>query len=399
MRIARRNSGNSSHPTLRNRLAAVGASAAVAVGALAVAAQAYAADAVEVGSIAALSGYLASYDGNFLDGLKLAVKLINSEKAVGARTLDLHIMDGASNATTGVTATNQLLNQFGVAILLNGASSATSVGIYPIVADASVPFITLSQLPPNHKWAFLSTTDFSRVMQLEIEFTTVHLKAKKIGIIYNLTPAAQKATQTLTELAPKSGLQVVTTQGVDVNATDFTPQMAAFKDAQVDAVLDFMTGPAHILEAKAAATVGLKATLVMGLDDTATFRQASAAYAESYISAIPVQVYPDIADPAQKAAVGSFLDAYKKAGLNPAGVQAAASGWDAAHMLAAVVQKSGAVSGEALRGAMENLDYQGAVTRWQFTPDDHTGQARSEALQMAKFVDGAMKVMFRPGGK
>ncbi len=68
-------------------------------------------------------------------------------------------------------------------------------------------------------------------------------------------------------------------------------------------------------------------------------------------------------------------------------------------MLAAVMKKSGAVSGEALRGALEHLDYQGAVTRWQFTPDDHTGQAKSEALQIAKFADGAMKVVFRPSGK
>ena len=49
---------------------------------------------------------------------------------------------------------------------------------------------------------------------------------------------------------------------VEVTATDFTPQMAAFKDANPDAILDFMTGPAHILEAKAASTVGLKAALV-----------------------------------------------------------------------------------------------------------------------------------------
>jgi branched-chain amino acid transport system substrate-binding protein len=393
MTTANRISGSPSRRALINRIAG----AAMAAGAMAFSGQAPAAEAIEVGSIAALTGYLASYDGNFLDGLKLAVKLINADK--GARPLNLHIMDGASNATTGVTATNQLLNQFGVAILLNGASSATSVAIYPIVADASVPFITLSQLPPERKWAFASTTDFARVMKLEIEFTTQHLKAKKIGIIYNLTPAAQKATETLKELAPKSGLQVLTVQGVDVNATDFTPQMAAFKDAQVDAILDFMTGPAHILEAKAAATVGLKAALVMGLDDTATFRQASAAYPESYLSAIPVQIYPDIADPAQKAAVGEFLDAYKKAGLDLAGVQAAASGWDAAHMLAAAVKKSGATGGEALRATLERFDYQGVVTRWQFAPDDHAGQARSEALQVAKYVDGGMKVVFRPSGK
>ena len=352
-------------------------------------------DPIEVGSVAALTGYLAGYDGEFLNGLKLAVKVINDEGGADGHQLDLHILDGASSATTGATATNQLLNQYNVGVMLNGASSAISVAIQPLVADAKVPMIILSQLPPDPKWAFLSTTAFSRVTELELQFATKYLKAKTIGIIYNQTPAAQSATKNLTELAPKWGLKVVSTQGVEVTATDFTPQLAAFKEANPDAILDFMTGPAHILEAKAAATVGLKAALVMGLDDTPTFQEASAAYPNAYLSAIPAQVYPDIADAAMKSAVGAFLEEHKKAGLNPAGVQAAASGWDAAYMLKAAVEKSHATGGEALRGALETLDYQGAVTHWQFTPEDHSGQAHSEALQTAKLENGAMKVVFR----
>jgi branched-chain amino acid transport system substrate-binding protein len=351
---------------------------------------------IEVGTVAALSGYLANYDGEFLNGLKLAVKALNENGGADGHMINLHILDNGSNATTGVTVTNQLINQYNVTVLLNGASSATSLAIHPIAADAKVPFVTLSQLPPEHKWAFLSTTAFSRVMDLELKFTTQFLKAKKIGIIFNQTPAAQGATKQLTELAPKWGLEVVATQGVEVTATEFTPQMAAFKDAQPDAILDFMTGPAHILEAKAAATVGLKGALVMGLDDTTTFRQASSAYANSYLSAIPSQVYPDVADPAQKAAVGAFLEQHKKGGLDPAGVQAAGSGWDAAYMLAEAVKKSGATGGEDLRGAFETLDYQGAVTHWRFTADDHTGQEKSEALQTAKWENDGMKVVFRP---
>jgi len=351
--------------------------------------------AIDVGSVAALSGYLAGYDANFVNGLKLAVTVINRSGGADGHPITLHVLDGASNATTGVTVTNQLLNQYDVSVMLNGASSATSVAIEPLLADAGVPMITLSQLPPEHKWAFLSTTAFDRVIDLELQFTSKYLKAKKIGIIYNQTPAAQTATKTVTTLAPKFGLDVVSTQGAEVTATDLTPQLAAFRDRHPDAILDFMTGPAHILEAKAAATVGLKAPLVMGLDDTPTFQAATAAYPDCYLSAIPVQVYPDVADVGMKSAVGTFIDAYKRAGLDPAGVQAAASGWDAAQMLVAAVKKAGGTSGKALRDAIEGLDYQGAVTHWQFTPDDHTGQARSGALQTVKLENGVLKVVFR----
>jgi branched-chain amino acid transport system substrate-binding protein len=380
----------------RRRLLAGGTSLAAAAVAPRIA---RAREAIDVGSVAALTGYLASYDANFLNGLKLAVKLINQNSGVDGHPLNLHILDGASSATTGATVANQLLNQYNVAVMLNGASSATTVAILPMCTDAKVPIITLSQLPPNAKWGFLSTTAFSRVTQLELQFTTQYLKAKTIGIIYNQTPAAQTATKHITDLAPKWGLQVVSTQGVDVNAIDFTPQLAALKSANPDAILDFMTGPAHILEAKAAATVDLKVPLVMGLDDTPTFQQASEAYPNAYLSAIPVQVYPDIADPGTKTAVSEFLDAYKKASLDLAGVQAAASGWDAAHMYAAAVKKGGATQGDALRNGIETLDYQGAVTHWHFTPQDHTGQEHSDALQAAKWENGALKVIFRASAK
>ena len=159
-------------------------------------------DPIEVGSVAALTGYLAAYDANFLNGLKLAVSVINKNGGADGHPINLHILDGASNATTGATATNQLLNQYNVVGMLNGASSATSVAIHPLLAEAKVPMITLSQLPPDHDWAFLSTTAFSRVMELELQFTTKHLKAKRIGIIYNLTPAAQSATKLLTSSRP-----------------------------------------------------------------------------------------------------------------------------------------------------------------------------------------------------
>jgi branched-chain amino acid transport system substrate-binding protein len=373
---------------------AIGAAGALAAG-MAGPRAAFAREPVEIGAVAALTGYLAGYDAHFIGGLKLAVSRINAAGGADGHRINLRILDGASNATTGATATNQLLNQYGVAATLNGASSATSMAIQPLLAEAKVPMIILSQLPPDPKWAFLSTTAFSRVMELELQFATKFLKVKRIGILYNMTPAAQSATRLVSELAPQRGLTVGLTQGVETTATDFTPQLAAFKDANVEAILDFMTGPAHILEAKAAATVGLKAPLVMGLDDTPTFVQASVAYPDCYLSAIPVQVYPDIADDPMKSAAGSFLDEYRRAGLDPAGVQAAASGWDAALMLTAAIKKAASIDGDAIRNALETLDYQGAVTHWRFRPGDHTGQAKSEALQMARLENRAMKAVFR----
>src|SRR5262249_30977175 len=162
---------------------------------------------------------------------------VNKAGGVNGKKLNIRVLDNASNATTGVTVTNQLINQFGVTVMINGASSAQSLAIHPIVAEAKVPFLTLSQLPPERTWGFTAITAFPKVLDQELKFSSEHLKVKKIGVLYNQTPAAQTATKQLQELAPKFGMTVVTTQGVEVTATDLTPAMSAFKDAGVEAVL------------------------------------------------------------------------------------------------------------------------------------------------------------------
>ena len=107
------------------RLRFLGRALSVAVAAcLGMPAASQAKEPIEVGTVAALSGYLANYDGEFLNGLKLAVKVLNENGGADGHMINLHILDNGSNATTGVTVTNQLINQYNVTVMLNGASSA-----------------------------------------------------------------------------------------------------------------------------------------------------------------------------------------------------------------------------------------------------------------------------------
>ena len=91
---------------------------------LAASGDAFAKDPIEVGMAVALTGYLASFDGQLVEGVKLASKRLNAAGGVDGHQLNFHILDNASNATTSVTITNQLLNQYNVSVLINGASSA-----------------------------------------------------------------------------------------------------------------------------------------------------------------------------------------------------------------------------------------------------------------------------------
>jgi branched-chain amino acid transport system substrate-binding protein len=352
-------------------------------------------DPLEIGMAVALTGYLANYDGQFIDGAKLAAKHANDAGGIAGHEVKLHVLDNASNATTGVTVTNQLLNQFNVTVMLNGLSSAQNAAVHPILAKAKVPMLVFSILPPNPTWAFLANVPQDRVQALSFQFANEKLHAKKIAVVYSQTPYGQVGAKLLAGLAQKAGVSVLASEGVEPSATDMTPQMAKVKDAGVDAVIDILTGSTHIVEAKAAATVGLKVPIVMASDDMPTYQKSAAAYPNVNFALAPAQAYPNVPDPALKSAIEAFSADYKKSGLDMARISGASFGWDAMKILSQAVEKSGATSGDGLREALEKVTVQGTNTVYKFTPTDHSGQndVKNE-LQIGKFQGDKVEIVF-----
>lgn len=357
-------------------------------------ASAQAASAIDIGMPMALTGYLAAFDGHAADGAKLAAKLINDQGGAGGHPLELHILDNTSNATTGVTVVNELINKYNVAAIASGALSAQTAAIEPIVARNKVPVLTLSVLPAAMQWTFAIALPPPKLLDLELGFAAKQLHAKRIAFFYSQTPYGQIAAKIVADKAKQHGQDVVFNEGVAVASTDLTPQVARLKDANPDAVVDFLTGPVHLVESKAAATVGLTIPIVMAIDDATTFRQAADVYPNCYFTMSPIQTYPDIADPEVKAATKAFLDAFQASGLDPREVGNAGEGWDLIHMYARLFAKAPELRGEKLRDALAHLDYVGAYGRYQFRDDDHTGQNNLPTpTQITHFHDGKVQIV------
>lgn len=373
--------------------------AALVLGGLVAAAPAYAASAIDIGMPMALTGYLATFDGHAVDGAKLAAKLLNAQGGAGGHPLVLHILDDTSNATTGVTVVNELINRYNVAAIASGALSAQTVAIEPIVARNKVPVITISIIPAGMQWTFSTALPPPKLLDLELAFAARHLKARRIAFLYSQTPYGQVAARIFADHAKAHGQEPVFNEGVAVAATDLTPQLARLKSTKPDAIVDFLTGPVHIVEAKAAVTVGLNIPIIMAIDDTTTFQQAAQVYRDSYFVMSPVQTYPNIPDPQVKAAAKRFLDAFKAAGLDPSEVGTAGAGWDLIHMYARIFAKAPSARGAALRDIIQHLDYIGALGRYRYRPDDHTGQNDVPvAMQITRFAGGRFQIV-GVGGK
>ena len=217
-------------------------------------------------------------------------------------------------------------------------------------------------------------------------------------MLFSQTPYGQKAAEAMKEVASKGGLEVVESLGVDTGATDLTPQLSKAKSAGAEAVVDVLTGPVHIVEAKSAATLGLKIPLVMGTDDINTFQKATEAYPNTHFTAIGVQQYPNNLDPGIKAADEQFLEVFKeKYGDKVPNVADAARGWDATMILAEAVKASKATTGEELRAALEQVKYTGTSSQYAYTADDHSGQLNTpNPLAIMQFKGSAAEIVYQP---
>jgi branched-chain amino acid transport system substrate-binding protein len=359
--------------------------------------RARAADPIEIGMAVALTGYLAAVDRQFVDGVKLATKMVNDGGGVNGQPLSLRIMDNASNATTGVTVTNQLLKQHDIKLMLNGALSALSVGIQPIVSKAEIPVIAVAQLPADASWIFLVGAAYQSTLETQLLFARDKLKARKIAFLHAQTPYGQNGAKLIGARAKALGLELVISESVAATSLDMTPQLARVKEATPDVLVDFITGPIHIVQAKAATTVGLDIPIVMAVDDNTIFEQAAAAYKNAYAVLVPVQAFPNISNGGVKAATDSFLNAYKTAGLDPHGIAGASWGWDAVHIAAAALKNSKLASGKALRETLEKADYVGTTAHYKFSPDDHTGQNATTALAVSRMSGSTHEIVWSRG--
>jgi branched-chain amino acid transport system substrate-binding protein len=365
------------------RLSAAAAAAVVALAFAATAASrpaahsAASASTISVGGAYALTGVLTASDTSALKGAQLAVDTINAAGGVNGHKFAFHPIDMASTASTGVSVVNQLMNQYQASVILAGSSSASTAAYESIVQARKVPVIAWSVLPTSPDWEFSILPYVGNSIQAQLQFAATHLKAKRVAFLYGQNPYGQQGSAIISKLATRYDITVASNLGVDATATDLTPLLARVRDANVDAVLSLLSGPLQIVLAKNEASLGLNLPTVHGQDAPSVMQSASAAYGPTYFLTIIPAAYPNIPAGPRKVAFEAFLKAYNKkyGDFNTDDINAVA-GWDEVWLLAKAVKKSGATGGDALRAALEGLQFTGTQTDYHYTPDDHTGQLR-----------------------
>ena len=117
--------------------------------AAAIATSAHAQGVYKIGIAAGLTGYAATVDRAWTDGVRVAVDVVNAAGGVNGRKLEVIVEDNRSEPQEAVTVYKKMMSSDKVDAFLSGCVSAGNLAAAGMVAKAQIPMVLCSILPQN----------------------------------------------------------------------------------------------------------------------------------------------------------------------------------------------------------------------------------------------------------
>lgn len=332
----------------------------------------------KIGASLGLTGYAATNDRGWRDGMQIAADYINAKGGLLGKKVELFIEDNRSEPQEAVVGYRKMMSNDNVQIFDSGCVSAGNFAAAGAVVRASIPMMLCSilpQRPEEQKWAFSVLPP----PRFEIESRYRYLKEKtqirKVGIIHDPTPYANMMKDLGVKIAADFGIEVAVVESYKPDDADMSIQINRIKSAGAGAIIKMGQGGSTVTAAKNIKQLGLDDMLLLAsLDDGTVFKQAGEALGERFIYVAPGVQIPDAvpAGPA-KDAMEQFLKLWReKHGDRDA--NAGTRAWDSMMLIFAAVEKAKSFEGPAVRDALESIsNYQGAFTVFNFSADQHMG--------------------------
>jgi branched-chain amino acid transport system substrate-binding protein len=215
----------------------------------------------------------------------------------------------------------------------------------------------------------------------------------RIGLMNADSAFGLSAREQWERMAPEAGIQIVVQQTFGNNDQDVTPQATKIREADIQALVMWATGPVQAIAFKNIAQLGIKVPVYAshGLSDPNIVKLVGPAAeglrfpsSKNYVA----DSLPD-SDP-QKTVVTKFNAAFeKKNGKPPASF--AGNGYDSVMILAAAIKKAGA-DPKAIRDAIEQTKaYVGVTGIYTYSQADHYG-LEAQSVVLLQIKDGKFEL-------
>lgn len=303
-------------------------------------------DPIKIGHYASITGSEATFGISTDNGIKLAVEERNAAGGVKGRPIQLITYDNQGKQQETTTVVTRLVQQDKVVALLGEVASSRSMAGGPIAQKAGIPMITPSSTNPDVTAIgdMISRVCFIDPFQgyVGAKFAKDNLKKTRAATLYNRAQAySDGLNNNFIESFREMGGTIATQQAYGDGDNDFSAQLAAIKEANVE----FIYVPGYYTEvvniAKQARKIGLNIPLIGGDGwDSDELKNAGTALDGCFFS-------NHYAKEDTRPEVQQFIAKYKaKFDGEPDGL--AALGYDAARLLFESMDKAPSLDGKAL---------------------------------------------------
>jgi branched-chain amino acid transport system substrate-binding protein len=350
----------------------------------------------KVGMSAGLTGYAATVDRAWRDGVEVAIAELNAKGGIMGRKVELVVEDNRSEPQEAVTVYRKMISSDKVNVFASGCVSAGNFAAAPLVMRAEIPMVLCSilpQQPDQVTWAFTTIPPPRFEVETRLAYLKNKTQIKKIGVLHDPSPYANAQKAAAEKEAADYGLEIVGIEQYKTDDADLSVQIQKMYAAGARAILKIGLGGTTLTAAKNIKQLGLDMIMLTSLEDIAVFRPVAEVLGDKFLFvASPSQVYDGLPAGALKAEIGKFLAPWR-AKYNDRDPNWAGRGWDAIMVTAAAVEKAHAVEGPKLRDALETMDnFQGTTGVYHFSASNHQGITENPLL-LATIVNGQVKVV------
>ena len=313
---------------------------------------------IKIGANFELTGGVANYGSQALNGIKLAIKQANDAGGVNGKKINLIVADNKSEASEAANATTKLISNDKVKVVLGPATTSNMLATTQIATDNKIPVIAPTGTNPKITVGedgkvkpFIFRSCFIDPLQGEVMagFAAKTLNAKTAAIYVDSSSDYSKSlAEVFTKQFEANGGKVLVQEAFLQKDQDFKSTLTKIKATNPDVVFI----PAYYEEVgkivKQARELGITVPLLGtdGWDDAKLAEIAGAApLNNTFFSS-----HYSIQDSDEN--VKNFIEAYKAEYQQEPSVFAAL-GYDAGKMLIDAIKRAGSDDPEKIRKALE----------------------------------------------
>ena len=363
------------------------------------AAPAQAADPIKIGAVLSVTGPAAFLGEPELKTLQMYVEQVNAAGGLLGRKLELVSYDDGSEAAKANGFTKRLLDDDKVDALIAGTTTGATMGMYPMVEKAEVPFISLGGgvaiVDPVKKWMFkVAHND-----RMAAERVFADLKKRgltKVALVSETSGFGQSGRKETLAAAPKAGIEIVADETYGPKDTDVTAQLSKIKTIPgVQAIFVFGLGQGPAIVTKNIAQLDMKLPIYQshGVASEEFIKLAGPAAEGVRLTAAAILVPDQLADTdPQKKVVKDYVAAYTAKTGQPISTFGGHAR-DAFFILKGAIERAGSVDKAKVRDEIEKTKgFSGTGGTVNMSATDHLG-LETTAFRIIEIRDGKWKLV------